>query len=111
MQMGYLKDIDTPVVDYLAQVDRAKLAPGATITLDDGSDTALFGEGIGRVVVATPDGDALLALATAAGVPAVRLGHTGGESLTVRVGAAPVIDASVAELHGIWDSALDDLFG
>ncbi len=29
MQLGYIKDLNTPVVDYLKTLDRSKLAPGA----------------------------------------------------------------------------------
>ena len=42
-----------------------------------------FGEDQARYVLALPDASALLAAAQAAGVPAVRLGRTGGQDLTL----------------------------
>ena len=61
------------------------------------------------MIVATPDADALLALARDGGVPAAVIGETGGERL--RIGpadpdAAPWIDRGVAELRAIWQRAL-----
>jgi phosphoribosylformylglycinamidine synthase len=70
-------------------------------------DVLLFGESTGRVVVATPDAEALLALAARAGVPARRLGETGGSSL--RIGppkGEPWIQAGLDRLHALWSNAI-----
>jgi len=42
-----------------------------------------FGEDQGRYVLAVPESSALIRAAEAAGVPAVRLGHSGGQDLTL----------------------------
>ena len=83
---------------------------GVEVTAE-GRDLALFGEAIGRVVVATTGADALLALAADAGVGARRLGVTGGDRLVVRDGAVVVVDAAVADLQRAWDTALDEVLG
>ena len=53
------------------------------------SHAALFGEDQGRYLLAVPPErlDAVLARATAAGVPAVELGETGGDALILPVRA------------------------
>ncbi|MCB9522099.1 MAG: phosphoribosylformylglycinamidine synthase subunit PurL [Myxococcales bacterium] len=63
---------------------------------------ALFGEAIGRVVVATGDAEALLARAQAAGVPARRLGFTGGDRLTL---AGTDAALPVQALRAAWEGA------
>ena len=47
-------------------------------------DALLFGESTGRVIVASDDAGALLALARRHGVPARELGTTGGSRLVIR---------------------------
>jgi phosphoribosylformylglycinamidine synthase len=82
---------------------------GAEIELADGMrpDALLFGESTGRVIAATARADALLAAAREAGVPARRIGRTGGERLRIAApGAAPWIDTEVAELASIFARAL-----
>ena len=51
-----------------------------------------FGEDQGRYIAAIPDGDTLLAAAAAAGVPALRLGRSGGTGLTLPDGLAISLD-------------------
>jgi phosphoribosylformylglycinamidine synthase len=82
---------------------------GARITLEEGLrvDALLFGESTGRVIVATEDAVALLALADRCGVPAQEVGTTGGERLVVGPAADTAwIDAPVARLRGIWRDAI-----
>ena len=78
-------------------------------------DALLFGESTGRVVVGTQAADALLRRAEAIGVPARRMGRTGGERLVIRpagAGAAGAessgawIDASVEALREVWEAAI-----
>lgn len=75
-------------------------ATGLTLT----AETALpahafwFGEDQGRYVLATPDAGALLAAAQAAGIPAQRLGRTGGEAL-VLPGLEPISLATLRDAH------------
>jgi phosphoribosylformylglycinamidine synthase len=67
----------------------------------------LFGEGTGRVVTATSEPEALLELAAAHGVPAARIGETGGASLVIGAeGEEPWIDLPVERLHRIWAAAI-----
>jgi phosphoribosylformylglycinamidine synthase II len=82
---------------------------GARVTLDESirPDALLFGESTGRVVTTTSEPDALLALAAEHGVPARRIGTTGGDALWV-AGASgePWIDSTVAQLHGVWENGI-----
>jgi phosphoribosylformylglycinamidine synthase subunit PurL len=64
----------------------------------------LFGEDQARYILATPAPDAVLADAMAAGVPALALGSTGGDQLTV-AGADAI---SVTELRRLNESWLPD---
>jgi phosphoribosylformylglycinamidine synthase len=85
---------------------------GAEVSLDPvGADpfVALFSESVARAVVAVPaeGADAFEARASAYGVPVVRLGTTGGESLAVQGTLAVDID----ELRTAHDGTLPALFG
>jgi phosphoribosylformylglycinamidine synthase len=82
---------------------------GARVELGDSirPDALLFGESTGRVVAATRDPEALLAAAREEGLPARRVGETGGERLVVGPpGGEPWIDCAVARLREIWARAL-----
>ena len=82
---------------------------GAEVTLTDSirPDALLFGEATGRVIVTSANPEELLARARAAGVPAARIGTTGGTQLRIGPAQGPAwIDASLAELHSIWSRAL-----
>ncbi len=87
---------------------------GARIALRDTirPDALLFGESTGRVVAASADAQALLALARERGVSARRVGETGGERLVVGppLGAA-WIDRSVPALRRIWARAIPRRLG
>jgi phosphoribosylformylglycinamidine synthase len=70
-------------------------------------DALLFGESTGRVIVATADAPALLALAERHRVPARAIGETGGERLVVGPeGGRPWIDAPLRRLHEIYARAI-----
>ena len=75
---------------------------GAEVELD-GGHAALFGEDQGRYVVALPESDAeaLIAAAETAGVPARRLGTTGGDALTLNGGQSIAV-AELAAAHEAW---------
>jgi phosphoribosylformylglycinamidine synthase II len=82
---------------------------GAEIALPDTlrPEALLFGESTGRVVATTAEPEALLALARERGVPAQRIGETGGARLVIRTpGRGPWIDAPVERLHRLWDRAI-----
>jgi phosphoribosylformylglycinamidine synthase subunit PurL len=72
----------------------------------------LFGESASRAVVTVKSDDltALLALAGELGVPAVRIGRTGGSRINVRVAGAAAIDCLVADAELVWTSALGRYF-
>ncbi len=57
-----------------------------------------FGEDQGRYVLAVPESSALIRAAEAAGVPAIRLGHSGGQDLTLPDGGTISI-TSLREAH------------
>jgi phosphoribosylformylglycinamidine synthase len=67
----------------------------------------LFTELPSRFVVATPQPEALCALAEAAGVPAVVLGQAGGSRLTV----GDLVDLDVTRLHQTYEGSLAALLG
>ena len=76
---------------------------GETLRLD----ALLFGESTGRVLVASNDPEALLARAAAAGVPARRIGETGGDRLVIAPpGGRPWIDTKLDHIAAIWERAL-----
>ncbi len=82
---------------------------GARVALSDTirPDALLFGESTGRVVVATADPEALLERASGAGVPARRIGETGGERLVVASERGEAwIDVPVARLRATWERAI-----
>ncbi len=84
---------------------------GAEVRLEETgrAEALLFGEAPGRVILAGPAADALLARAAREGVPARVLGTTGGDRLTIGPASgkgAAWIDASVDALHGRWRDGL-----
>ncbi|MFO0612238.1 MAG: phosphoribosylformylglycinamidine synthase subunit PurL [Polyangiaceae bacterium] len=93
----------------------ARARVGATIELEGGERAvdALFGEAPSRIVVsvAAERADALVRRAGEAGVPVKRIGATGGDSLTVRVGGQPAIAVSVSEICARRDACLDEIVG
>lgn len=81
---------------------------GANVArLHDAAD--LFGEGVGRVLLCADPDDApeVLRRAEAAGVPAVRLGASGGDRLTVK----GLLEVGVAELTSAWRDRLPRALG
>jgi phosphoribosylformylglycinamidine synthase len=82
---------------------------GAHVVLTDAlrPDVQLFGESTGRVIAATGEPQALLALAGEGGVPARLVGETGGERLVIGASdGEPWIDAPAAELRTCWEQAI-----
>ena len=77
---------------------------GADIAVPDDGPLAhawLFGEDQARYVVTTRDADAVVAAAEAAGVPARRIGTTGGAALTVS-GARLISVSELRTAHEGW---------
>ena len=72
-------------------------------------EVALFAESCARAVVSCAPGnaDALVALAREHGVPAARIGVTGGE----RIRVAPGVDVALAEAHDVWARTLPEALG
>jgi len=68
----------------------------------------LFGESASRVVVSLDPARLadVLALAKAAGVPAARIGRTGGSALRIRVDGRMTIDGAIAEAEARWRMSL-----
>ena len=73
----------------------------------------LFGESPSRVIVSAPAGaaDAVAELARAAGVPAVQLGQTGGDALSIELGPRPPVSVAVAELRTRREACLNGIVG
>ncbi|MFB9744643.1 phosphoribosylformylglycinamidine synthase subunit PurL [Pseudonocardia sulfidoxydans] len=84
---------------------------GAEVALPAGLDpfVAMFSESAGRVLVtvAAADVDAFLARAGSAGVPAERIGTTGGDGLRIET----LTPLSAEELREAWEGTLPRLFG
>jgi phosphoribosylformylglycinamidine synthase len=80
---------------------------GAVVRLDGDPFVELFSESTARVVVATADVDAVLAAAAEAGVPARRIGVTGGDRLVVEGS----VDLALPELRAASEGTLPALFG
>jgi len=86
-------------------------ASGARVQLPDAAlgrpTAALFGERVGRILVsAAPEtGEPLAAAASAAGVPAHRLGSAGGDVISIGIGADE-LSVGVERLVATWETAL-----
>jgi phosphoribosylformylglycinamidine synthase len=74
---------------------------GAEITPPSLDHGFLFGEDQARYLLATTEPDAVLAAAAAAGVPARRLGTTGGAALTV-IGAGAISTKELRRINEEW---------
>ena len=78
---------------------------GAELTLPAGIDTTafLFGEDQARYVIAAPaaEAEAVMNEAKAAGIPAINIGETGGDALTL-AGCAPISLAALRDAHEGW---------
>jgi phosphoribosylformylglycinamidine (FGAM) synthase-like enzyme len=87
---------------------------GATVRLAGTirPDALLFGESTGRVVATSSDAEALVELARQSGLPAERIGETGGERLSVGpTSGEPWLDAEVASLRDRWRDAIPRRLG
>ncbi len=86
----------------LVAVAEMALAGNLGASLDGAAGAAFwFGEDQARYVVTTADPDGVLRAAAASGVPAARLGRTGGAALTVP-GAGPISLSELREAHEGW---------
>ena len=72
----------------------------------------LFGESASRAVVSVHPRDtaSLLKLAAQLGVPARRIGKTGGARLALRVDGQDTVDCTVAEAERLWSTAIERHF-
>jgi len=79
---------------------------------EDAGRTELFSETASRIVVSVSasNEETLLDRARAAGVPARRIGTTGGSRLEISVQGQKVIDVAVADAEQIWATALEKYF-
>jgi len=88
-----------------ADISVASVAPVAGV---DRLAATLFGESASRVLVSVaPDRTAaVLDAARAAGVPAARIGRTGGRAIRLSVDGEVVIDLAVSEAEARWSASL-----
>jgi phosphoribosylformylglycinamidine synthase len=72
----------------------------------------IFSESASRIVVSVSasNEEEVLKRAAAAGVPARRLGTTGGSRLHITAGGRKVIDVAIAEAETLWATALEKYF-
>jgi len=87
-------------------------SPSSTVPRSFKIDAALFGESASRIVlsVAPQHESEVLSRASAAGVPAARIGTTGGTQLRIAVDGRPAIDSAISEAETIWATALEQYF-
>ena len=85
---------------------------GTGVSVDLGSELELFSESASRIVVSVDASKEkeLVSRAVAAGVPARRLGTTGGSRIAIGVNGASVVDVAVAEAERLWGTALERHF-
>ena len=74
----------------------------------DLTSATLFGESASRVIIAVEPGKtaAVLAAAKTTGVPAARIGQTGGARIRIAIGDHEAIDVSVSDAEARWTTAL-----
>jgi phosphoribosylformylglycinamidine synthase len=65
-------------------------------------DVLLFSESPSRMLVSTPDPDAVERLAAQHGVPCQRLGVVGGDTLALEAGGKTLLERPLAALHQAW---------
>jgi len=72
-------------------------------------ELALFAESAARAILSCTEADAAAVLERARrhGVPAARIGTTGGERLRI----APGVDVSLADAHHVWSRTLPEALG
>jgi phosphoribosylformylglycinamidine synthase len=85
---------------------------GIGVAADVLQPSELFSETASRIVVSVEASKeaTLLARAAAAGVPARRIGTTGGDRLRITVAGDSAIDVAVGEAQKIWSTALEQYF-
>ena len=96
---------------------------GATVALEapstapstpskDPSIPSLFSESASRIVVSVsaPHEEDVMGRARAAGVPAHRIGTTGGSHLEISIQGRTIIDLAVGEAEHIWATAIEKYF-
>lgn len=83
---------------------------GANVTLQ--AEVELFSESASRIVVSVDASreEDLLQRASAAGVPARRIGSTGGSRLVITADGRDLVDVAVAEAEHVWATALEQHF-
>ncbi len=86
---------------------------GARLDLPSGlrADVLLFSESPSRMVVSTPAGGELEALAARLGVLCAQIGSVGGDRLTLAAGGKTLVDLPVAKLLEAWTSLERKLSG
>ena len=103
------------LAECCAATDDAEAMVGAEVTLPDGETpaAALFGEAPSRVVVSVAPGDVaeIERLATARGVPARRLGVTGGQRLVLERGGARLVEVELAAVRDARERCLESIVG
>ncbi len=85
---------------------------GTGVSARVSSAVELYSESASRIVVSVEASkeQELLSRAAAAGVPARRIGTTGGSRLEIVVGGEKAIDVAVAEAEHVWATALERYF-
>ena len=73
------------------------------------ANATLFGESASRIMVSIPSGklEAVMTAARSAGVPAVKIGATGGDRVRISVGGEMAIDTLVTDAEQAWATAIE----
>jgi phosphoribosylformylglycinamidine synthase subunit PurL len=74
----------------------------------DGVASTLFGESATRVIMSVTAGDAgtVLGAASRAGVPATRIGRTGGRTMRISIDGQVAVDLAVSDAEARWKAVL-----
>jgi phosphoribosylformylglycinamidine synthase len=82
--------------------------PGAGLR----AEAQLFGESASRILISVEASkeEEILALGRRAGVPAVRIGTTGGSAIRIAIDSRVAIDVPVARAEEIWATAIEKCF-
>jgi phosphoribosylformylglycinamidine synthase len=85
---------------------------GVGVTVELATELELFSESASRIVVsvAASKEQELLSRASAAGVPARRIGVTGGDRLKISAAGSALIDIAISEAERIWSTAIERYF-
>jgi phosphoribosylformylglycinamidine synthase subunit PurL len=100
---------DTNGIGVTVNLPLATGEPAGSSRAQFAVNATLFGESASRIVASVEPGrlDSVLSAATAAGIPAVAIGATGGDRIQISVGGQSAIDTAVVTAEHAWATAIE----